>query len=127
MRPMDLLTILGFLFAIIAITVGSVLKGAGLQALVSGAAFMIVAVGTLAAILVHTPLAAFRHAMRMITWIFRPPQVDGRQIVGKMLEWSGTARKQGLLGREPAIDSEPDSFLRRGLQLVNERDGPVFV
>ena len=46
---MDLLTLVGFVFAILAIVVGSILKGAGVSALVSGAAFMIVVVGTFAA------------------------------------------------------------------------------
>lgn len=127
MRTMDLLTILGFLFAIIAIAVGSVLKGVGLQALVSGAAFMIVVVGTLAAIMVHTPLAAFRHAMGMIKWIVRPPAMDGGQVVVKMLSWSSTARKQGLLGLEGAIDSESDGFLRSGLQLVVDGTEPELI
>ena len=36
--------------------VGAVLKGAGLHALLSAAAFMIVVVGTIAAICVQTPL-----------------------------------------------------------------------
>ena len=52
---MDVLTLVGFLFAILAIVVGSILKGAGLSALLSGAAFMIVVVGTFAAIFIHTP------------------------------------------------------------------------
>ena len=40
-----------------AILVGAVLKGAGIKALLSAAAFMIVVVGTIAAICVQTPLA----------------------------------------------------------------------
>ena len=121
---MDVLTVLGFILAIIAIAFGSVLKGAGLEALVSGAAFMIVVVGTLAAILVHTPISAFRHAIRMIAWIVQPPKFDGVQIIAKLLEWSSTARKQGLLGLESAMNGERDPFLRKGLQLVVDGTEP---
>ncbi len=115
---MDVLTVVGFLFAVLAIAVGSVLKGAGLSALLSGAAFMIVVVGTLAAILVQTPLRVLRHGLRMFVWVLRPPLVDARAIIRKVVEWSQLARKQGLLGLEPQIDLESDPFLRKGLQLV---------
>jgi chemotaxis protein MotA len=115
---MDVLTLVGFLFAVLAIVVGSILKGAGLSALLSGAAFMIVVVGTLAAIFVQTPLRVLRHGMRMFVWVLRPPLLDAQAIVRKVVEWSQLARKQGLLGLEPQIDLESDPFLRKGLQLV---------
>ena len=54
---MDILSIIGVLLAGTAILAGAVLKGAGLHALLSWAAFMIVMVGTLAAICVQTPRA----------------------------------------------------------------------
>jgi chemotaxis protein MotA len=115
---MDFLTLVGFLFAILAIIVGSILKGAGLSALLSGAAFMIVVVGTLAAIFVQTPLRVLRHGLRMFVWVLRPPPIDAKAVIRKIVEWSQLARKQGLLGLEPQIDVENDPFLRKGLQLV---------
>jgi chemotaxis protein MotA len=121
---MDILTLVGFLFAILAIVVGSILKGAGLSALVSGAAFMIVVVGTFAAIFVHTPLPVLRHGMRMFGWIIRPPRIDGRGLVTKIVDWSNIARKQGLLGLESTIDEEADPFVRKGLQLVVDGTEP---
>jgi chemotaxis protein MotA len=121
---MDILTLVGFLFAILAIVVGSILKGAGLSALVSGAAFMIVVVGTFAAIFVHTPLPVLRHGMKMFAWIIRPPRIDGRGLVAKIVEWSNIARKQGLLGLEPTIEVEADPFVRKALQLVVDGTEP---
>ena len=121
---MDILTLVGFLFAILAIVVGSILKGAGLSALVSGAAFMIVVVGTFAAIFVHTPLPVLRHGMRMFAWIIRPPRIDGRGLVTKIVDWSNIARKQGLLGLESTIDEESDPFVRKALQLVVDGTEP---
>jgi chemotaxis protein MotA len=121
---MDILTLVGFLFAIVAIVVGSMLKGAGLSALVSGAAFMIVVVGTFAAIFVHTPLPVLRHGMRMFSWIIRPPRIDGRGLVNRIVEWSNVARKQGLLGLETSIETEVDPFVRKALQLVVDGTEP---
>ena len=121
---MDVLTLVGFLFAILAIVVGSILKGAGLSALLSGAAFMIVVVGTFAAIFIHTPMHVFRHGMRMFSWIVKPPVVDGKAVITKLVGWSNLARKQGLLGLEPQIEDEGDAFIRKGLQLVVDGTEP---
>jgi chemotaxis protein MotA len=121
---MDILTLVGFVFAILAVVVGSILKGAGVGALLSGAAFMIVVVGTFAAILVQTPLPVLRHGMRMFGWILRPPRIDGRALIGKIVEWSNIARKQGLLGLESSINAEADPFVRKALQLVVDGTEP---
>src|SRR5579883_1826182 len=53
---MDLLSLVGTVLAIAALLVGAVLKGAGLSALWSPAAFTIVILGTIASILLQTPM-----------------------------------------------------------------------
>ena len=115
---MDILTLVGFACAALAIIVGSILKGAGVQALLSSAAFMIVVVGTFASIFVHTPLNVFKHAMSMAGWVFRPPKQDPKAIISLMVDWSNIARREGLLGLESVIDKLKDPFLRKGLQMV---------
>ena len=100
------------------------LKGAGLMALVSAAAFMIVVVGTIAAICVQTPLSVMKHALKILPWIMRPPALEPEQLIRKMVEWSNVARKQGLLGLEPLLNREPDDFVRKALQLVVDGGEP---
>ena len=75
---MDILSILGLVLALNAILVGAVLKGAGVMALVSSAAFMIVVVGTIAAIFIQTPLPVMRRALKIVPWVLRPPTQIGR-------------------------------------------------
>ena len=121
---MDILSIIGVLLAGTAILAGAVLKGAGLHALLSWAAFMIVIVGTLAAICVQTPLEVMRRALVMLPWVFHPPARTPEAQIRKLVEWSGISRKQGLLGLEPVLGRETDPFLRRGLQLVVDGNSP---
>jgi chemotaxis protein MotA len=121
---MDILSLIGLVLATCAILIGAILKGAGIKALLSAAAFMIVVVGTIAAICVQTPLPVMKHAIRILPWVFKPPSVARRDLIKKMVDWSNTARKQGLLGLEPAIDNEPDDFVRKGLQLVIDGSEP---
>jgi chemotaxis protein MotA len=121
---MDILSVAGFILAMVAVLVGAVLKGAGLKALLSAAAFMIVFVGTFASIFIQTPLPVFKLAMNRVSWIFKPPQMQAEALIQKIIEWSNIARKQGLLGLEPMIKQEEDSFVQKGLQLVVDGSEP---
>jgi len=113
--------------ALNAILVGAVLKGAGIMALVSAAAFMIVVVGTIAAIFIQTPLPVMRRAIKIFPWVLRPPTRDGKKLITKIVEWSNTARKQGLLGLEPTIAREDDEFVKKALQLVVDGSEPESI
>jgi chemotaxis protein MotA len=124
---MDVLSILGLALAVVAIVLGAILKGAGVHALVSSAAFMIVIVGTVAAICVQTPLEVMRRAFAMLPWVFRPPPYEPARLVKKIVELSHISRRQGLLGLESLIEPEPDPFLRKGLQLVVDGSDPETI
>ena len=121
---MDILSIVGFILAMVAVLVGAVLKGAGLKALLSAAAFMIVFVGTFASIFIQTPMPVFKLAMNRVSWIFKPPKMQAEALIQKIIEWSNIARKQGLLGLEPMIKTEEDTFVQKGLQLVVDGSEP---
>jgi chemotaxis protein MotA len=120
----DILSILGVVLGIVAIIVGAILKGAGVHALLSSAAFMIVVVGTIASICLQTPLVVMQRALVMLPWVFRPPAHKPEAQVAKLVEWSNISRKQGLLGLEPMLAGESDPFLQKGLQLVVDGSEP---
>jgi chemotaxis protein MotA len=124
---LDILSIIGLVLALNAVVVGAVLKGAGVMALVSLAAFVIVVVGTIAAICIQTPLPVMRRALRIFPWVMKPPIRDGRLLIAKIVEWSNTARKQGLLGLEPMIAREQDEFVKKALQLVVDGSEPESI
>ena len=73
---MDILSLIGLVLAACAILIGAVLKGAGIHSLVSGAAFMIVVVGTIASICIQTPLHVMKRALAILPWVFSPPAVE---------------------------------------------------
>jgi chemotaxis protein MotA len=115
---MDRLSIIGAILAIASLLVGSVLKGAGLAGLWSPAAFVIVIGGTFAAILLQTPMSTFKRAFKILRWVFQPPAQDRAAVIKQIVDWSTTARKQGLLGLEAQVAAQTDPFLRKGLQMV---------
>ena len=121
---MDILSISGAALALFALVGGSLLKGAGVKGLIGGAAFVIVVVGTIAAILVQTPIATFRRALGIAGWIFKPPLADPAATIRKIVEWSNVARKQGLLGLESSVEQEADDFMKKGLQALVDGGEP---
>ncbi len=121
---MQLLSLVGLLLAFATIVVGSILKGSGVAALWSAAAFVVVIVGTSSAIMVQTPRSVLRRALGMLGWLLHAPAGDGEQLIAKIVGWSETARRQGLLGLEKALDGERDEFARKGLQLLVDGSEP---
>lgn len=115
---MDRLSLIGAVLALVALLVGAMLKGAGLGSLWSPAAFVIVIVGTVAAILLQTNMDTFKRSMKIAKWVFKPPQADRAALLAKIVEWSNTARKQGLLGLESQVAEAGDDFAKKGLQMV---------
>lgn len=124
---MDFLSVIGVILGSAAIFGGSVAKGSGLAALWNGAAFLIVIVGTFAAVLVQVRLQAFAHGLAILRWVFVSPLRDGEELLAKVLAWSQVARKEGLLGLEDLTEEEPDPFIRKGLQLLVDGAEPESI
>lgn len=114
----DILTVVGLVLALVAIFGGVVAKGSSLAALYNGAAIIIVIVGTLAAALIQARMQVFMHAMKQLPWIISAPSEDAEAMVEKVIDWSQTARKAGLLGLEPMVAKESDELVVKGLQLL---------
>jgi chemotaxis protein MotA len=115
---MDRLTILGLLFGFLAIFGGQLLEGGSIDSLLNLPAFVIVIGGTLGAVLIQTSSATLKRALRMFTWSLFVPRLDLAKGIERLVSWSKTARKAGLLGLENAIDKSTDFFERKGLTLL---------
>ncbi|MGD1982323.1 MAG: flagellar motor protein [Chromatiaceae bacterium] len=121
---MDYLSFIGVAIAFGAILGGNWLEGGHLEMLANGPALMIVLGGTIGAVLLQTPLQLFMRSMRMLGMVFLPPKQRLDESVEKLVEWSKIARKDGLLGLEVAVQSEPDVFVRKGMQLLVDGNEP---
>lgn len=124
---MDVLSLIGLILAFVAIVGGNFLEGGHVSALMNGPAALIVLGGTLAASLLQSPLSAFKRALQILSWIFFPPRVDLPGGIDRVVNWSLTARKEGLLGLEGVADAEPDPYARKGLQLLVDGAEPEAI
>jgi chemotaxis protein MotA len=121
---MDIVSVVGTVLAFLVIIVGTILKGSSLDALWNPAAFVIVFLGTFAALLVQTPGPVLKRAWAMLPWVYRPPDIESENLVSRIVGWSEISRRTGLLGLEPAIEREQDPFIRKGLQLLVDGTEP---
>ena len=115
---MDRGSLIGLGLALLAILGGQTMEGGHIGLFVQPAAFVIVMGGTLGAVLLHYPLPVFLQGVRMAKWVFRPPESEGVQLIRRVVQWSHTARQDGLLALERHLNITPDSFQKAGLQLL---------
>ncbi len=121
---MDILSIAGVIIGFAAILGGNALEGGHIGALINGPAALIVIGGTIGAASLQTPLPLLKLALQRMIWVFRPPLLDYRGGIGRIVRWATAARKEGLLGLESVADSEKDPFARKGLQLLVDGSEP---
>ena len=110
---MDILSLLGIILAF-----ADLLEGGTVASLFNLPAALIVVGGTLAATLLQTSAGLLRRAFHQARWVFFPPFIDAEEGLGKVMDWSVKARKEGLLGLERIAEREPEPFARKGLQLL---------
>ncbi len=121
---MDILSILGILFALGAIVGGQHLEGGHLSSILQGTAFLIVMGGTLGAVMLHFPLPIFLKALSRASMVFGNVNVDMKGIIAKIVELSNISRKQGLLALEGQIKTLTDPLMAKGVQLVVDGTEP---
>jgi chemotaxis protein MotA len=114
----DILSLIGLVTGLGAIVLTMTIDGGNLGSLLQLSALIIVAGGTIGAVLVQTPLKIFLRACRMLIWVFFPPKDDREELVKNIVEWLRIARRQFILALDPVADDQPDPFVRQGLRLV---------
>lgn len=115
---MDRGSLIGLGLAAAAVLGGQAMEGGHIGLFVQPAAFLIVVGGTLAAVLLHYPLPVFMQGMRMARWVFRPPEPEALTLIRRVVQWSHTARQDGLLALERHVNMTHDPFQKTGLQLL---------
>lgn len=115
---MDALTVIGLLVGFLAIIIGQMLEGGDLASLVNFPALLIVLGGTVGAVMIQTPYAVFKDAVKILPWIFKPPTMMYETSKQKIIDLARKARQFGLLSLEEHLEIEQDSLFAKGLELL---------
>ncbi|MFD0768234.1 flagellar motor stator protein MotA [Bacillus sp. CGMCC 1.60114] len=117
---MDLASIIGIILGIVAVVLGMFLKGASLTALLNPAAFLIIFIGTLAAVCIAFPVNQLKRIPKLFKIIFssNKKEMNYEEILELFVHWTSESRKYGILSLEQQLDKVEDEFLMRGLKFV---------
>ena len=124
---MDILSILGMILSLGAIVLGQHLEGGHIGSILQLTAFIIVAGGTLGAVMLQTPMPAFIKAIKSMSMVFINVHVDTKGLIAQLVELSNLSRKQGLLALEGKLKTLDDPLLKKGLQMVVDGTEPTKI
>lgn len=115
---MNFLSVFGLLLGVGAVLLGNMLDGGHIDSLINWSAFIIVLGGTTGAVCLQYPPKVFFKSLKVLIKVFRPPKIQLKDQIDKVVRWSMIARKNGLLDLEGFISEETDSVAQKGLQLL---------
>jgi len=121
---MDWGSLVGIIIALGGILAGQAIEGGHISSLVQPAAFIIVILGTLGAVLLQTKPATFIAGIKMAAEVFSPVRDDREELAKRIMIWSNVARKEGLLRLENNLLVEKDVFVKKGLRLMIDGIAP---
>lgn len=125
---MDKTSLIGLLLGFIAVGVGMVLKGVGLDVLINPAAFLIIILGTAATVTIGFPTSEIKRVPKLFGIIFKEKkQMDPVDLIKMISEWAQLARKEGLLALEARTNEIDDPFLKNGLSLAVDGQSADYI
>ena len=124
---MDWASLIGFILVVVGIFSGQLIEGGRLSSLVQPAAFVIVVVGTIGAVLLQSRMPTFIRGVRMLKWIVSMPVDTSKKTIQEALIWSVVARREGFLSLERYMESSKDPFISKGLRLVIDGIDPARI
>ena len=117
-RKLDYTTLAGLAVALAGILGGLVLEKGQAQDVMQLTAALIVFGGTAGAVLISTPRANLRRALRRCEVLLFEDRRDSRAVVDHILTFATQARGAGIVSLEAQAEKLEDPFLRKGLMLA---------
>ena len=112
---MDLASLIGLLGAI-GMIVFAMISGGGIAPFIDVPSILIVFGGTFFAVMYTCPLPTFLGSFGAMSKAFLPPVKAQDELITRMVELAGIARKDGMMALEG--QEVPDKFFEKGLQML---------
>jgi chemotaxis protein MotA len=118
-------SVAGIVLALGGILTGMLLEGGHIGSLIQSAAFLIVMVGTIGAVILQAGLGPFVRGVVMARQVFVPKTHNFDAVKSDLVRWSIVARREGFLGLERYIDDVTDPFIKKALRLLVDGVDPA--
>jgi len=120
---MDLGTVIGMVL-IMALLMGAMSMGVGVGAYVDIPSVLIVVGGSIGALMISFKPGQMKLFTKVFMIAVKPPDDNVLELIKKLIEYSTTARKDGILALEGDVASEENEFLRKGLSMAVDGSDP---
>jgi len=121
------MTVLGLGLALVAIFSGQALEGASFWALAQPGAFLIVAGGTLGAVIAQSSPKDFMSGIRLLRWLSHPPASDREENIKEIVGWSRIAYRDGALMLDNLAEAIADPLLKSGVEMIVDHYDPEYI
>lgn len=115
---MDKATIAGIAVSFGGITTGLLLEGGKLSQILQPTAALIVAGGTVGAVLLQFPLGTVFTAVRNLGVVFVEPRSKASDEISRLVKLAQRARRDGIISLDAELPQIADPFMRRSLMLA---------
>lgn len=113
---MDIATVIGIISAF-SLVVSAMLFGGEIGMFINIPSLMIVVGGTMGAAMINYPLPDVIKVSKVVRNAFFLKQFTAKELISNFVNLAGTARREGILALETAINDISDEFMKKGLQL----------
>jgi chemotaxis protein MotA len=113
---MDIATLVGIVSAF-SLVLTAITLGGNIGLFVNIPSMMIVVGGTLGATMINYPLPDILKVFRVVKNAFFHKKHTAQGMISHFVGLAGTARREGILALESAINEMNDEFMKKGLQL----------
>ena len=121
---MDWGSIVGIILGLGGIVAGQVMEGGSVVSLLQPAAFVIVFIGTVGAVILQSGFSVFLQGVRLIRLVFLPPPDDYAQMEANIGRWSLIAWRDGTLALENQLREIRHPFVQSGVRHVVDNVEP---
>ena len=123
---MDITTIVGLIAGFTLIIMG-IYNGGELASFIDTGSIMITVGGTFAATLVAFPLAQIVGVIGVLKKAFFHKSIPPTELIEKIVGFAETARREGILALEQAVQEVDDTFMASGIRLAVDGTEPELI
>jgi chemotaxis protein MotA len=123
---MDIATIIGIISAF-TLVLSAIMFGGSLSMFIEVRSLMIVVGGTIGAAMINYPLPDILRVSKVVKNAFFMKSFTAKELISNFVSLAGTARREGILALETALNEISDDFMKKGLQLSVDGLEPVSI
>ncbi|MBN2059179.1 MAG: MotA/TolQ/ExbB proton channel family protein, partial [Deltaproteobacteria bacterium] len=123
---MDIATVVGIITAF-SLVVTAIMFGGHVSMFINIPSLMIVIGGTLGSTMVNYPLPDIFKVMKVVKNAFFIKPFTSKELINDFVSLAGTARREGILALETALNDINDDFMKKGLQLSVDGLEPLSI